>query len=226
MAVDFGIVEAPEYRVASVVRLGPWASENMMRPFFSRISAWARKNKVKTGKWILTELIGPTAPSEKRMYEESIEIKGRRKSDLPKETGRIKMQRLPSTTVARIKFNPELVSSGLVYHGLESWLEWRMRFGEYERSRIFGRERYTKATPGSPRPLGRMWKFRCQLRRSRHVFLLQIWFAFEGIFEKVVYPYLNLPDPFRLVGGQLQISALRLCKMYKRASGIPMGAIS
>ena len=137
MTVDFEIVKVPEYRVASLVRNGPWTSENMMRPFFSRILAWARKNKLKTGKWIFTELVGPAAASEKRMYEASIEIKGRKEVNLPGEMGRIKFQALPSMTVGRIKFNPELVSSRLVYHGLESWLEWRKRYGEYERSKAF-----------------------------------------------------------------------------------------
>jgi effector-binding domain-containing protein len=137
MTVDFEIAKAPRYGVASLVRPGPWMSEDMMRPYFSKILAWAKRNNLQTGKWIYTELVGPTAPSERRLYEASLEIKVRKKTPEPEQSSKIKIQVLPAATVARIKFNPELVSSRLVYHGLESWLEWRKRYGEYERSKVF-----------------------------------------------------------------------------------------
>jgi effector-binding domain-containing protein len=134
MVVDFEIIKAPEIRVASLVRQGPWTSENMMRPYFSKIRTWAMKNKLKTGRWIITESGGPTA--EKPVFEASLEINKNLKIKERVED-KIKIQVLPSTTVVRVKFNPELVSSRLVYHGLESWLEWRKRYGEYSRSKTF-----------------------------------------------------------------------------------------
>lgn len=89
--------------------------------------------------WIITEKGSPSSASNTRGYEASVEIKQQRSkknSDLKEQDG-INLKILPAETVARIKFNPDLVSARLVYHGLEAWLEWRKRYGEYERSRAY-----------------------------------------------------------------------------------------
>jgi DNA gyrase inhibitor GyrI len=136
MTVDFEVVKAPKYYVASLTRQGPWTGDNMMRPYFSKLLNWARKNKLRTGKWIYTELVGPNAPPDKRVYEASLELQNAKKLTSLRAS-KVRVQILPTLSVVRIKFNPELVSSRLVYHGLESWIEWRKRYGEYARSDSF-----------------------------------------------------------------------------------------
>ncbi len=39
---------------------------------------------------------------------------------------------LPPQLVASVVFDPEQIALRLVYHGLEGWLQWRTKFGEYE----------------------------------------------------------------------------------------------
>jgi DNA gyrase inhibitor GyrI len=115
MYVDFVMRRAPKYRVAGIVYKGPW-KENHLRAEFKDLTNWAKKNKVRTGKWIFRELPG------KNRWEACLELKGK-----AKRSGRIRIRTLPATSVASVTFDPEAVSPRVVYHGLSDFLRWRKK---------------------------------------------------------------------------------------------------
>jgi effector-binding domain-containing protein len=86
---------------------------------------------MRPGKWFRIELdkyeIG--MPSSDRRWWACIEIKTKLLTKPPTE---IELKTLPATQVASVTFDPAEFSDRLVYHGLECWLEWRTKFGEYE----------------------------------------------------------------------------------------------
>jgi DNA gyrase inhibitor GyrI len=114
MLVDFSLAHAPAYRVAAIVRIGPWREDNL-RTEFGELVAWARRQKVRTGKWIFYE-------RGHHRWEACLEYRGRAAAE-----GRIRLKTLPAADVARVTFNPDLVSSRLVYHGLNDWTRWRRK---------------------------------------------------------------------------------------------------
>lgn len=114
MVVDFALKKAPSYRVASIVRIGPWKEDNL-RTEFRALSRWAQKNRIRTGRWIFLD-----ARRDHHRWEACLEIKGRARAG-----GRIRLKTLPATWVARVVFDPDVVSSRLVYHGLQDWTRWR-----------------------------------------------------------------------------------------------------
>ncbi|MCI4352301.1 MAG: GyrI-like domain-containing protein [Thermoplasmata archaeon] len=129
MVVDFALRDSPSYRVASIVRIGPWKEDNL-RVEFRELTRWAQKNRVRTGHWIFFE-------RDHHRWEACLEIK-----DSAKAEGRIRLKTLPATPVARVVFNPDAVSSRIVYHGLSDWTRWRKKYGEI-RSVTAVREVYT-----------------------------------------------------------------------------------
>ncbi len=114
MTVDFAFRRAPAYRVASISWKGPW-SESKIRSNFARIVAWAKKNRLRTGKWIFRE------PGE-RAWEVAIEIRGRARS-----SGGIRLKTFRASRVASVTFDPDLVSPAVIYHGITDWLRWRRK---------------------------------------------------------------------------------------------------
>jgi effector-binding domain-containing protein len=114
MVVDFKIRRAPAYRVASLAWKGPW-NEARIRAQFDRIAKWARKNGLRTGKWVFRE------PGT-RAWEVAIEVRGDAHSDGP-----IRVRTYPASSVASVVFDPSIVSPGVVYHGVNDWLRWRKR---------------------------------------------------------------------------------------------------
>ncbi len=118
MLVDFVVKRAPAYNVASIKRVGPWRSD-MWRKELSQLEKWARKRKLRTGKYLLYELGGV---GNRRRWETCIELKAKAKSQ-----GKVKVKKLPPETVVSVRFNPEKVSPRLVYHGLEDWVKWRLK---------------------------------------------------------------------------------------------------
>ena len=116
---DFELARAPSYRVASIVRIGPW-KEDHLREEFRELVAWAKKQKVRTGRWIFLD-----ARSSHDRWEACLEIKGQARPE-----GRIRIKRLPGSWVARVLFDPDIVSSRLVYHGLNDWTKWRRVYHE------------------------------------------------------------------------------------------------
>ena len=100
-----------------------------MKEDFKALSRWAKDQGLETGKWFFYELDDPDTPEGSRRWEACIEIQGRPKAKLPKG---VELKKLPAQLVASVVFDPEQVSTRLVYHGLEGWLQWRTKFREYE----------------------------------------------------------------------------------------------
>ncbi len=114
MTVDFAFRRAPAYRVAYIAWKGPWR-ETQIRSNFGRIASWARKNGVRTGKWIFRE------PGE-RTWEVGIEVRGKARS-----SGGIRLRTFPAARVASVTFDPDVVSPAVIYHGITDWLRWRRK---------------------------------------------------------------------------------------------------
>lgn len=127
--VDIVVKREKGYNVISKMHIGPYSGDNMLRKEFNELVRWAKRNHVKTGKWFFVELDGPETSSSKRRWEASIELKGR-VSERP-DSG-ITLKKIPSELVAGVIFDPDQVSSRLVYHGLECWLDWRRKYHEFE----------------------------------------------------------------------------------------------
>ena len=117
MTVDFGLKRAGEVKVASIVRVGPWKEDNL-RTEFRELVSWARRQKLATGRWIFYE-------RGHHRWEACLEVRGGVKPE-----GRIRIKTLPPTWVAGVTFDPDQVSSRIVYHGLNDWTRWRRKDGK------------------------------------------------------------------------------------------------
>lgn len=120
MVVDFKLGRAPSYRVASIVRIGPWKN-NMLRTEFAELGRWAKRQGIRTGRWIFFK-------RDEHRWEACLEITGKAKAG-----GRIRIKTLPESDVARVVFDPDVVSSRIIYHGLSDWTRWRRKDGEISR---------------------------------------------------------------------------------------------
>jgi DNA gyrase inhibitor GyrI len=138
LTVDIVIKKTPSYKVASLERVGSEGTEPLRREF-QELEKWAKKNKIKTGKNIFHFHEAGRTPDRYR-FEACLEITGN-----PKTEGKIKLKNLPPLTVASVKFNPQKVSTRLVYSGIYGWLE---NNDNYRESGGFSREVY----------LGNPWK--------------------------------------------------------------------
>jgi DNA gyrase inhibitor GyrI len=114
MTVDFGFKRAPSYRLATLSRTGGW-DEKKLRGQFKTLEQWAKKNHLRTGRWIFLE------PDE-RTFVAGIEVKGKAKA-----SGKIRWRTLPATPVAFVVFNTDEISPRVIYHGLADWLRWRKK---------------------------------------------------------------------------------------------------
>jgi hypothetical protein len=117
MIVDFAWKRARRLRVASIVRVGPWKEDNL-RTEFGELVAWARQQKVRTGRWIFLE-------RDRHRWEACLEIH----REAP-PSGRIRVKTLPASRVAAVVFDPDRVSSRIVYHALNDWTRARRKAGE------------------------------------------------------------------------------------------------
>jgi DNA gyrase inhibitor GyrI len=145
MTVDFALTRTPNYRVASIVRVGPWKEDNL-RSEFEELEAWAERQKVKTGAYLFLE-------RGRHRWEACLAYKGRASAE-----GRIRLKTIPPADVAKVVFDPDEVSSRLVYHGLSDWTRWRKKDGQI-RSVEWPREVY----PGNPWKDPRAWA-RCEVQ--------------------------------------------------------------
>ncbi len=109
MVVDFQIARSPGYRVAAVRWKGPWSDARIHRQFLS-VLAWARREGLRTGAWVFRE------PAE-RTWEVAIEVRGKARSE-----GTIRIRTYPASEVARVVFDPDVVSPRVIHHGLADWL--------------------------------------------------------------------------------------------------------
>jgi len=121
MFVDFKLKIAPSYDVVYVMRYGPWSGPNMWRAEFKQLVAWTKKRKVRTGKWIMYFIDEwGKKPDSKRRSIAALEVKGKVKPE-----GKVKVMRLPRQKVVSVTFNPDAISSRVIYHGIEGWLQYR-----------------------------------------------------------------------------------------------------
>jgi len=149
MLVDFKIKKFSGCRVASITYVGPYREGgDMMREEFNQIVKWARKNRVRTGRWFFAMLDESEVPDKKRRWEAAIEVKGAK----AEAQGGIRFRELPDQLVASVTFDPEKVSPQIIYYGLEGWLEQRRKDREYK-SAGPPREVYT----GDPWKSARAW---------------------------------------------------------------------
>ena len=117
MTVDFELKRERAYKVAAITRVGPWKEENL-RSEFRELTRWAKKEGVRTGKWIFRH-------SDDNRWEACLEIKGKAKA-----VGRIRLKTLPAVRVARVVFDPDEIADRVIYHGLSDWTRWRRKCGE------------------------------------------------------------------------------------------------
>ncbi len=129
LLVDFVVKSAPAYNAASIKRVGPWR-DDMWQKDIRQLEKWARKRKLRIGKYFLYELDGlrSNRPDNKRRWETCLEIKGKAKSQ-----GKVKVKKVTKETVVSVRFNPDKVSARLVYHGLSDWLRWRLEDKTFKR---------------------------------------------------------------------------------------------
>jgi DNA gyrase inhibitor GyrI len=144
MAVDLRVKPAPSYKVASMLRVGPYSTA-MLRSEFTQLVKWAKKRRLRTGKWMMYFIDEPGGrrPANRLRSEACLQIKGRAVSE-----GKIKVKKLPAQKVVSVTFNPDKVSPRLVYSGIYGWL----RYGGY-RDAGLSREVYE----GSPWTNPRAW---------------------------------------------------------------------
>jgi len=120
MVVDIIIKRAPICTVASMMHVGPHRRD-LLRTEFNQLVNWAKKRKIRTGKWIMYFLDEPggSRPANKLRSEACLEIKGKAKTE-----ARIKVKKLPVQRVASVTFDPDEVSPRLVYSGIYGWLKY------------------------------------------------------------------------------------------------------
>lgn len=121
MKVEFKVKVAPGYNVAYITRIGPYIGSNMWRAEFNQLEKWAKKRKVRTGKWIMyfVDEWGKK-PEKKRRSVACLQVKGRASPE-----GHIKMMKIPRAKVVSVVFNPDEISDSIIYHGIEGWLPYR-----------------------------------------------------------------------------------------------------
>ena len=133
MVVDIKVKQVPGCTVASLIHFGPHGP-NLFRAEFDHLVKWAKKNKLRTGKWIMRWLDEPEGKLASKVRSEAcLEIKGKARLE-----GKIKIKKLSKHTVASVVFNPEKVSSRLVYSGIYGWL----RYSDFQATRSPAREVY------------------------------------------------------------------------------------
>ena len=119
MKADFKVKVAPSYKVAYIIRYGPYGGQNTWRSEFSQIEKWAKKNKLRTGRFTMYFIDKWTPKSQKkRRSVAALEIKGNARPE-----GKVEIMKIPKQKVVSVTFNPDTVSADLVYYGIEGWLE-------------------------------------------------------------------------------------------------------
>ena len=109
MVVDFLLKRAPRFRVGAITRVGPWREDNLRREF-RELMRWAKAQRARPGRWIFLE-------RGSNRWEACLEFAGRARA-----TGRVRLKTLPSAAVASVTFDPDQVSSSVVYHALNDWV--------------------------------------------------------------------------------------------------------
>lgn len=145
LVVDLKVKQAQGCTVASMIHYGSHGP-NLFRAEFGQLMKWAKKNKLRTGKWImrfLDEPDGKTPPSKLRS-EACLEIRGTARSE-----GKIRIKKFPKQTVVSVTFDPGKVSPRLVYSGIYGWL----RYSDFKATDSPSREVYA----GNPWANAHVW---------------------------------------------------------------------
>ena len=133
MKVDFKLKKSGAYTVACKTVRAKY-SDRAIRKSFEQVAEWAEKQGAKTGKWIFIEHI---EQDDILKWSACIELKGKAKGG-----GEIEVKKLDSSDVVSVTFNPDHVSSGIVYHAISDWTRWRKKDGTIARAGEF-REIYS-----------------------------------------------------------------------------------
>ncbi len=142
IVVDFAIKRAPKYRVASVRWTGPY-QESRIRREWDGIARWAKAQGARTGKWFFSE----DGDGPRYRFEVAIEVRGNVKS-----SGHVRLRTFPASPVATVTFNPDQVSTRVIYHGISDWLRWRKKDKTIRRVRT-----YREVYDGNPWSDARAW---------------------------------------------------------------------
>lgn len=119
--MDYSLRTVPACKVACIIRRGPYTGQNMWRHEFNQLTKWAKKHKVRTGKWIMGFIDEwKKVPDKRRRSMACIEIKGKAKAE-----GRIQVMTIPRQKVVSVTFDPDKISAGIIYDALESWLQYK-----------------------------------------------------------------------------------------------------
>ena len=143
-AVDFKIKRAPACRVACVTEEGNY-SDRAIRSSFTKVAQWAASKGLGTGNWLFIE---QEEKGNRIRWKACIEILG----DAAAE-GVFEIKTLKATDVISVMFDPDEVSSRVVYHAINDWARWRKKDGTIARTGRF-REIY----PGDPWKDASAWK--------------------------------------------------------------------
>jgi DNA gyrase inhibitor GyrI len=141
--VDFAIRKSPEYRIAERTLTGKWPGDKGILAEFTKVQAWAKEKRLRTGKWFFLESGDEDeSPNAKLRMETGIEIRG----TAPERGGKgITLKTLPASLVATVTFDPDEVSPRVIYHGLNDWLRHLEKAGEYKELGP-----YREVYPGNP----------------------------------------------------------------------------
>jgi DNA gyrase inhibitor GyrI len=129
MTVDFGYKRAPSYKLATLTRTGGW-DEKKLRGQFKAIVDWAKKNHLRTGRWVFFE-------PNMRTFVAAVEVSGKAKG-----SGKIRRRTVPAATVATVTFDPDEISPRVIYHGISDWLKWQKKEKKIKKA-VSYREVYT-----------------------------------------------------------------------------------
>lgn len=163
MTVDFKMLKAPEYRVATRTLVGPWPGDKALRSEFEKVEAWAKGKGLQTGRWFFREFGDDDTPDAKWRWEVGIEIRGK---GVVRGGSGIAMKILPASTVATVKFDPDKISPRVIYHGLTDWLRAREKAGEYKEA-----GQYREVYQGNPWASKKAWtntQVQVPVKRLKH----------------------------------------------------------
>lgn len=111
--VDVEVRRAPAVRTIRAEGKGPW-NELRIRTEFERLARWASSRKLRTGRWVV-----------------AIEVWGTVRGEAA-----VRVRNLPASRVASVRYDPDLASPRVIYHGLTDGLRWRKKDGSIRRAGV------------------------------------------------------------------------------------------
>ncbi len=121
--VDVEVRRAPAVRTIRAEGKGP-GNERRIRTEFERLARWASSRKLRTGRWFFIE------PAERR-WGVAIEVRGPVRGEAA-----VRVRNLPASRVASVRYDPDLASPRVIYHGLTDGLRWRKKDGSIRRAGV------------------------------------------------------------------------------------------